>query len=90
MLEDLYREVYPEMFPETIASAGQLFIRDAGDGLCMVCGILVLPKKLPVETVYPVSVQLYYKQGEDVSELSEGQGLGSMVMQPIWRVKRDN
>lgn len=72
--------------PDTIPIPGQVFIRDAGNGLAMICGIVTLADKLPKETIYPAKVEIYYKSGEDVSKQTIGQTIGGVLMLPLWRV----
>lgn len=90
-LNDLYRMVDPEMakiLPKTIKLGGQIFLRDAGNGLLMTCGVFAAPNnKLPCETLYPAKVEIYYEIGEDLTEQTFGEGIGGILQMPVWRVR---
>lgn len=91
-LNDLYRMVDPEMekvLPKTVPLAGQVFLRDAGDGLVMAVAIFrVTPTlKLPMEALYPVKADIYYDKGEDLSEQARGVAIGGVLKMPVWRIK---
>lgn len=91
-LDDLYKMIYPEMekvLPKTTSLTGQVFLRDAGDGLIMAVAIFSGdPSKVPVEMLYPVRVEIEHEKGEDISEQTIGEGLSSVLRLPVWRVQR--
>lgn len=91
-LDDLYRMVDPDMaklLPKTVPLAGQVFLRDAGDGLVMAVAIFrMVPDLLPMETIYPIMADIYYEKGEDISQQTRGLAVGSVLQLPVWRVPR--
>ena len=70
---------------ETTITAGQVFIRDVGNGLCLVCGIVRKPEGVLVESIYPTKVELYHNAGELRPEASRMSADG-VLTSPFWRV----
>ena len=90
-ISQLYGIVDPDFKlpePETTPAAGQLFLREAGKGLTMVCGLLVLPTRLQMETIYPAKIQIRHNDGEKQDSI--GHSMDGMLKYPCWRIHNPN
>lgn len=68
---------------------GQVFTRDAGEGLTMVVGIFQRDPDIPDEHLYVAHLEVHEDTGQDHTELAHGMGIGNMLTEPIWQVRRE-
>ena len=90
-ISQLYGIVDPDFKlpePETTPAAGQLFLRETGNGLTIVCGLIVLPTELQTETIYPAMINIHHNDGE--KQESNGQSLAGVLRSQSWRIHNPN